>query len=117
MTAQPAWQLPITHGLPSASGCRAMTFSMKIASALATVLDGLARHRFGQEADEVAGVAGFHRNADLTVRLESADARPVARTRVDHHERTASVVDLHAAWRRDAYQRVVDRLAEASCRR
>ena len=35
MTAQPAWQLPITHGLPSASGCRAMTFSIKTASALA----------------------------------------------------------------------------------
>ena len=36
MTAQPAWQLPITHGLPSACGCKAMTFSIKIASALAT---------------------------------------------------------------------------------
>ena len=35
MTAQPAWQLPITQGLPSASGCSAMTFSRKIASARA----------------------------------------------------------------------------------
>ena len=31
----PAWQLPITHGLPSASGCRLMTFSMNWASARA----------------------------------------------------------------------------------
>ena len=33
ITAQPAWQLPITQGLPSASGWRAMTVSRKIASA------------------------------------------------------------------------------------
>ena len=35
MIAQPAWQLPITQGLPFASGCAAATFSMKIASARA----------------------------------------------------------------------------------
>jgi hypothetical protein len=33
ITAQPAWQLPITHGLPSACGCNAITFSRKVASA------------------------------------------------------------------------------------
>ena len=33
MTAQPAWQLPMMQGLPSASGCSSMTFSRKIASA------------------------------------------------------------------------------------
>ena len=33
ITAQPAWQFPITQGLPSACGCNAMTFSMKTASA------------------------------------------------------------------------------------
>jgi hypothetical protein len=36
ITAQTAWQLPITHGLPSALGCSAITFSRKIASARAT---------------------------------------------------------------------------------
>ena len=30
--AQPPWQLPMTHGLPSARGCSAMTFSRNIAS-------------------------------------------------------------------------------------
>ena len=33
ITAQPAWQLPITQGLPSASGWSAMTFSRNTASA------------------------------------------------------------------------------------
>ena len=33
-TAQPAWQLPMTQGLPSASGCRAITFSRNTASAV-----------------------------------------------------------------------------------
>ena len=33
ITAQPAWQLPMTQGLPSASGCSAMTFSRKATSA------------------------------------------------------------------------------------
>ena len=73
------------------------------------VLDGLAGHRFGQEADEVAGMAGLHRHADLAVGLEAADSRAVARTRIDHHERTALVINLHAAWRRNAHQRVIDR--------
>ena len=35
ITAQPAWQLPMTQGLPSASGWRAMTASRKTASAAA----------------------------------------------------------------------------------
>ena len=38
------------------------------------------------EADEVAGMAGLHRHADLTVGLEAADARPVAGTRIDDDE-------------------------------
>ena len=33
ITAQPAWQLPITQGLPSAWGCSSMTFSRNTASA------------------------------------------------------------------------------------
>ena len=66
-----------------------MTFSMKIASALAMSLDGLTRHRFGQEADEVAGMTGLHRYADLAVGLEAADPRPVTRARIDDYERTA----------------------------
>ena len=36
ITAQPAWQLPMTHGLPSASGCSATTRSRNAASARIT---------------------------------------------------------------------------------
>ncbi len=73
------------------------------------VLDGLTGHRFGQETDEVAGMAGFHCHANLAVGLEAADSRPMTRTRVNHHERTALVINRHATWRRNSYQRVVDR--------
>ncbi len=96
MTAQPAWQLPITQGLPSASGCRAMTFSRKTASARAISLDGLARHRLGQEADEIAGMPRLHRDADLAVGLEAADAGSMPGPWVDDDERPARRVDFHA---------------------
>ena len=110
MTAQPAWQLPITHGLPSASGMQGDDLFDKDRLGPCDVLDRLAGHRLGQEADEVTGMTGLHRDADLAVRLESADARPVAGTRIDHHERAALVIDLHAAWWCNAHQRVIDRL-------
>ena len=87
MIAQPAWQLPITQGLPSASGCSAMTFSRKIASARAMssmVWPGIG---LGQEADEIAGMPGLERDADLAVGLEAADAGAVPGARIDHHER------------------------------
>ena len=51
------------------------------------VLDGLARHRIGQEADEIAGMAGLEGDADLAVGLEAADARAVPRARIDDDER------------------------------
>ena len=86
ITAQPAWQLPITQGLPSASGCSAITFSRKTASARAMSSMRLARHRLGQEADEIAGMPGLERDADLAVGLEAADARAVPGARVDHDE-------------------------------
>ena len=41
----------------------------------ADILDRLARHGLGQEADEVAGMAGGERHADLAVVLHAADAR------------------------------------------
>src|SRR3954447_3062858 len=85
MIAHPAWQLPTTHGLPSASGCSAMTFSRNTASAR-DVADGLPRHGVRQEADEVAGMPRLERHTDLAVGLESADPGPVAGTRIDDHE-------------------------------
>ena len=93
ITAQPAWQLPMTQGLPSASGWRAMTVSRKDASARRDVEDGLAGHGLGQEADEIGRVPGLHRHADLAVGLEAADAGAVAGARIDDDEGTLQRVD------------------------
>ena len=96
---QPAWQLPITTGLPSASGCSSATRSRNAGLGAQHVLDRLAGHRVGQEADEVAGVAGPQRHADLAVGLEAADAGPVAGARVDDHEGPLPRVDRDARGR------------------
>lgn len=74
----------------------------------ADVLDGLARPRIGREADEVAGVAGADRHADLAVGLHAADARPVAGARIDHDDRRLQRIDHGAARRNDADEPVVD---------
>ena len=65
-----------------------MTFSMNTRLGARDAFDGLARHRLGQEADEVAGMAGLHRDADFAVGLEAADARGHGR-RADRPRRTA----------------------------
>ena len=86
-----------------------MTFSRKSAFRAGDILDRLPRHRLGHESDEVAGMAGLHRDADLAVGLEAADARTVAGARVDHDERPAGRVDLDAARRLDAHQSIIHR--------
>src|SRR4249919_957212 len=73
------------------------------------VLDGLARHRFGQEADEVAGVAGFHRHADLAVGLEAANSRTMTGARIDHDKRTTLVINLDATWWSNTHESIVHR--------
>jgi hypothetical protein len=73
------------------------------------ILDGLARHGLRQEADEVARVSGFERNADLALGFESADARAVPGAGVDDDERPPRRIDLHARWRNDFHQAVVHR--------
>src|SRR5262245_19517563 len=73
-------------------------------------LDGLARHGFRQEADEIAGMARLHGHANLAVRLEAADAGTMTGAWVDHDERPALHVDLDALGRDDADQRIIDRL-------
>ncbi len=74
-----------------------MTFSRNTASARAMSLDGLARHRLRQEADEIAGMAGLERDADLAVGLEAADAGAVPGARVDDDEWPARRIELDAA--------------------
>jgi hypothetical protein len=73
------------------------------------ILDGLTGNWVGHEADEIAGVAGFHRNADLAIGLESADTWPMPGARIDHHERATGTVDLDAGRWFDAYEAVVHR--------
>ena len=76
------------------------------------VEDGLARHRVGQEADEVGRMPGLHRHADLAVGLEAADPGAVAGARIDDHERPLPRVDLDALGGQDASEQVVDRPLE-----
>ena len=83
ITAQPAWQLPITQGLPSASGCSVDDLFKEDRLCARDILDGLARHWFRQEADEIAGMTGLERDADLAVGFEPADARAMPCARID----------------------------------
>ena len=112
MTAHPAWQLPTTQGLPSACGVPRDHPLEEYGLGARDVPDGLARHRIGQEADEIAGMPGFERNADLAVGLEAADARAVAGAWVDDDERPAREIELDAGRRNDPHKRVVDRSIE-----
>ena len=76
------------------------------------VLDGLAGHGLGQKADEIAGMAGPHRHADLAVGLEAADARAVPGARIDDDEGPRGLADLHIGRRHDAHEPVIDRAVE-----
>lgn len=76
------------------------------------VEDGLAGHRIGQEADEVGRVPRLHRNADLTVGLEAADAGSMPGSGIDDNERALGGVDHHVVGGDDAREKVVDRPGE-----
>ena len=67
--------------------------------------------RFGRraEADEIDRMAGVEGVADLALRLEAADARPLAGARIDHHDRPFARIGRHARRRQDAQKRIVDR--------
>ena len=114
MICQPAWQLPISTGLPSASGWRAATASMKSRLGAADVLDRLAGHWVWEEADEVAGMAGLQRDADLAVVLHAADARAMAGARINDDERPLGGIDARSGRGHDTHQRVVHRTLEGA---
>ena len=80
----------------------------------ADVLDRLPGHRLRQEADEIAGMPGRERHADLALLLHAADARPVAGARIDDDERRLCRVRVHAFRRADARQHVVHRARESA---
>ena len=93
MICQPAWQLPIRHGLPSAFGWRFDDLLDKAGLRFADILDRLTGHRFGQEADKIAGMAGGERDPDLAVMLHAADARAMPGARVEDDKRPLVRVD------------------------
>ena len=73
MICQPAWQLPISTACPRLpDAVRHRLDETRLGAA--HVLDGLAGHRVGQEADEIARMAGLQRDADLAIVLHAADA-------------------------------------------
>src|SRR5262249_5906822 len=76
------------------------------------ILDGLARHGVGQEADEITGMPGLECNADFAVGLEAADAGAVAGARVDDDEGPARRVKFGARRWNHPHEAVVDRPIE-----
>ena len=76
------------------------------------VLERLARHGLGQEADEVAGMTGLEGDADLAVCLEAADAGAVPGARIDHDKGAPCRIDRHTLRRDDAHEGVIDRPRE-----
>jgi hypothetical protein len=73
------------------------------------ILDGLARHRIGEKADEITGMAGLERHPDLAVGLEAADPRAMPGSRIDHDERPAQGIDVNACRRNDPHEAIIDR--------
>src|SRR5262249_28205982 len=57
------------------------------------ILDGLARHRVQQEADEIAGMPGLECNADFAVGLEPADPGAMPGAWVDDDEGPARGIE------------------------
>ena len=74
----------------------------------AHVEHGLTFLGLGKEDHEVHRMPGRERDADLRIVLESPDAGPVPRARVDDDVGTPLLVDADARRRRDAHQRVID---------
>ena len=56
ITAHPAWQLPMTQGLPSARGCSSAIFFQKDRFRSGDILDCLPRHWLRKEADKITGM-------------------------------------------------------------
>src|SRR5262249_18618839 len=81
---------------------------------LGDVLNGLPWNGIGQETNEVAGVPRLEGDTDLAIRLETADARTVARARIDNDERALARVDFHAIRRLHTDKAVVHRSRQSA---
>ncbi len=77
--------------------------------ALDDVEELLARRRHRSEANEVDRMARIQGVADLALRLEATNARPLASAGVHHHDRPLARVDRDPWRRHDAGKCVVHR--------
>src|SRR5215470_16231651 len=59
------------------------------------ILDRLAFHRFGKEADEITGMAVFEGHTDFAVLLHAADAWAMTGPRIDNYEGPLGSVRPH----------------------
>ena len=96
-------------GLAAGLGMRSRDFFNEYRFGTGDVLDGLPRNRIRKEADEIARMAGLHRNADFTVGLEAANTGTVPGTRVYDDERPQFRIDLNARGRSDAHKKIIHR--------
>ena len=76
------------------------------------VLDRLVGHGIGCKTDEIGRMSGTHGDAEFTVGLETADARPVTRAGIDDNEWPFRLIDLDSFGCPDSGQKVVSRLVE-----
>src|SRR5690348_474871 len=73
------------------------------------VLNSLAQHRPWQKSYEITGMTRCQCGANLTLLLHTADARPVASARIDHHDGGLGRINFHAIGWDDTDQRVIHR--------
>ena len=75
-------------------------------------LDRLSGHRLRQEADEIAGMARLHCDADFAVRLKPPDSRTMAGARIDHDERSPVQINFDLFGWNDPHQRIIHRFIQ-----
>jgi hypothetical protein len=71
------------------------------------VLDGLARNRLRQKADEVTGMACLKCDADLALGFEATYSRPMTGAGIDYDKRSLSLINLNVGGWRDADKDVI----------
>ncbi len=92
-----------------ASGWNSTTRSKKLHLPLDDVEEQLAGRRCRPEADKVDRMTRIEGVADLALRLEATNSRPLTSSRVHHHDRPFPSIYCDTGRRDNARQRVVDR--------
>ena len=114
MIAHPAWQFPMTQGLPFASGCQRDDLFDEDRFGTSDVVNRLSWNRIRQEAYEITWMAGLECHADFAVRFEAANSGPVPGTWIHDNEWPQLGIDFDPGGRDDAHKCVVDRAFEGA---